>query len=77
MASIAVEWLMSRHDRVWHAFPTDQVGGAAFLAALCEHSVPVTRVAFTPPTSVGALCPPCVISLGVDVPDGGYRGGGR
>lgn len=60
------EWLRSRYDERWHAFPAEQETDwvRPFLAAACEHSVPAELVERTVPSGISALCPTCVLAMG-------------
>lgn len=66
-----VDWWKSGYDNTWHAFSADQRRGPnhAFLTAVCEHCVPVHLVTPDTPASAAALCPVCVLTLGLQLPD--------
>lgn len=67
-ATPPVEWLVSHYDECGHVFRSEQIADSTrqFVQALCEHSVPVTKLGHTPPE---VLCPACVQALGELMPE--------
>lgn len=63
MTTVTYDWLMSRYDGTWHAFPAAQATdpNRAFLNAACDHCVPTGLTDPTTPTGVHAMCPACVV----------------